>query len=671
MSNVGAEADLVQRFAQRGIGDGQQVLLGGILRALDPRGLLTQHAASPGTAAVALSRAHAVLHSRGTAANAREAQPYEDRVLQIQIDAKNAVDRACAFAATDQRLADAKAFLHKIVNDGAGKLKQPAQCRALAKVMDRHRRDFQDAIADLAARAWQSPPSNDCLAWIAAETAALCLASERHYDLLLDDVHALLRRPNPIGGKDLVNVLLPASTPFRVVVVVEGAAGLATAGWLMPADADCVQFPVDGLPEKWAHGKAELDALATLVRERMEQRGAWAGGSPKAVLLTFRVPACDHGAATLIGRRKAAELLDQYVAGHRLAELRLGEETLVCAETTGRTRRFAGSLSAPAAAKPLTGHWPPQLREGMRTAHIARSTQGLTASTGLCWATLEALGLKSKTQALAKTLSLQALRQQVTSAHQELRVAALGRHSAATSALALAEQRRAGVLREYDRATAEGRAVPLRLKEAVEACQRDVKVRTRECAAAEAVFRQPLEVLDRWTEARGRGRIADVNRWLDVLAPPPAVPSSLAEAVGALDDLTRAVGGWAAHVVRTWQQRLSDAEATAKWIEEAEDRFKAALEWLYATRNTALHEGRFESETGTLDALGGRGLVDLTLEVLGNWYQHASTGDLASKVVSDLGTRQKSILDQLEVKGVRDLHLTHLTSPTSTGLDRP
>ncbi|MER7726932.1 hypothetical protein [Streptomyces sp. NPDC096323] len=671
MSNVGAEAELVQRFAQRGIRDGQQVLLGGILRALDPRGLLTQHAASPGTAAVALSRAHAVLHSRGTAANAKTAQPYEVPAFRIQIDAKNAVDRACTFAAADQRLADAKAFLHKIVNDGAGQLKQPAQCRALAKVMDRHRLDFQDAIADLAARAWQSPPSNDCLAWIAAETAALCLSSERDYDLLLDDVHALLRHPDPVGGKDLIDVLLPAPAPFRVVLVVEGAAGLANAGWLMPADADCVQFPLDGLPAKWAYGKAELGALAAVVRARMEQRGVWAGGSPKAVLLTFRVPACDHGAAMLIGRRKAAELLDQYVAGHRLAELRLGEETLVCGEATGRTRRFAGSLSAPAAAKPLTGHWPPQLHEGMRTAHIARSTQGLTASTGLCWATIEALGLKSGTQALAKTLSLQALRQQVTSAYQELRVAALGRHTAATSALASAEQRRAGVLREYDRATAEGRAVPPQLREAVEACRKTVEARTRECAAAEVAFRRPLEVLDRWTEASGRGRIADVNRWLDVLAPPTAVPADLAEAVSALDLLTPAVGGWAAHVVRTWQQRLSDAEATVKWSREAEDRFKAALEWLYATRNTALHEGRFESETGTLDAAGGRALVDLTLEVLGNWYQHASTGDLALKVVRQLGTRQKSILDELEVKGVRGLHLTHLTSPTSTGTDRP
>ncbi|WP_037624147.1 hypothetical protein [Streptomyces aureus] len=671
MSNVGAEAELVQRFAQRGIGDGQQVLLGGILRALDPRGLLTQHAASPGTAAVALSRAHAVLHSRGTAASAQAAQPYEDRAFRIQIDAKDAVDRVCAFAASDQRLADAKSFLHKIVNDGAGKLKQPAQCRALAKVVDGHRRDFQDAIADLTAHAWQSPPSDECLAWIAAEAAALCLASERNYDLLLDDVHALLRWPDPIGGKDLVDVLLPAAAPFRVVVVVEGAAGLATAGRLMPAGADCVQFPVDGLPEKWAYGKAELAALATLVKERMKQRGKWAGGSSKAVLLTFRVPACDHGAAMLIGRRKAAELLDQYVAGHRLAELRLGEETLVCGETTGSTRRFAGSLSAPAAAKPLTRHWPPQLREGMRTAHIARSTQGLTASTGLCWATLEALGLKSKTQALAKTLSLQALRQQVTSAYQELRVAALGRHTAATSALASAEQRRAKVLREYDRATAEGRTVPPQLQEVEEACRKAVEARTRECAAAEAAFRQPLEVLDRWTEASGRGRIADVNRWLDVLAPPPVVPADLAEAISALDDLTRAVGGWAAHVVRTWQQRLSDTEATTEWIKEVEGRFKAALEWLYATRNTALHEGRFESETGTLDALGGRALVDLTLEVLGNWYQHASTRDQASKVVSDLGTRQKSILEDLEHKGARGLNLTHLTSPTSTGLDRP
>ncbi|MFJ8443967.1 hypothetical protein [Kitasatospora griseola] len=670
MSHVGAEAELVRLSALQRLGDGQQVLLGGILRALDPRGLLTQHAASGGTAAAALSRALAVLQSRGTPGDGGEAQPHEGPAFRIQKHAERAVGRACGFAATDARLVGAGTFLRRIVADGPDKL-TPRRCLVLAKEMDRHRKAVEEAIIEFASQAWTSPASNECLAWIAAELAALCLTRERDYDLLLTDLHNALRQHSPLSGQALVETALPVRRPFRVVVAVEGAATLTSLGTLMPGDADCSQFPADSLPEKWAYGRSELAALADLVKERTTRRSQWGGSSPRATLLAFRVRACDHGAAMLSGRREAAQLLDQYVAGQRLAELRLGEETLVCAETFGSTRRFSGTLSTSDAAEPLAEHWPPALREGMRMAHIARSTQGLTASTGLCWAALEALGLKNVRLDLAKALSLQVLRQQVTSAYQELRVATLGRCTAAAAAFEAAERQRAALSRQADKAAAEGRAVASALQARLDAARVTVEARAKECEAAEVSYREPLKVLDRWTAATDRGRISDINRWLDVLTPPADGTEELLEAAAALRGLTRGVGGWAAHAVRSWQQRLADPAATTEWLKDMECRFEAALEWLYATRNTALHEGRFESATGTLDAQGGRALVDLTLEFLGNWYRHAPAGTPAYKVVRELGKRQTTIVKRLEAKGVHSLNLTYLTSPTSTGLDRP
>lgn len=670
MSHVGAEAELVQLFALQRLGDGQQILLGGILRALDPRGLLTQHAASGGTAAAALSRALAVLHSRGTPGDGGEAQPHEGPAFRIQKHAERAVGRACGFAATDARLVGAGTFLQRIVADGPNKL-TPRRCLTLAKEMDRHRKAVEEAIIDLASQAWASPPSNECLAWIATELAALCLTRERDYDLLLNDLHKALRQQSQLSGQTLVEIVLPARRPFRVVVAVEGTAALTSLGMLMPGDADCSQFPADSPPEKWAYGRPELAGFADLVKERTTRRSQWGGGSPKATLLAFRVRACDHGAAMLSGRREAAQLLDQYIAGQRLADLRLVEETLVCAETSGSTRRFSGTLSAADAAEPLTEHWPQALREGMRMAHIARSTQGLTASTGLCWAALEALGLKNVRLDLAKALSLQALRQQLTSAYQELRVATLGRHTAAAAVLEAAERQRAALSREADKVAAKGRAVAPELQARLDTARAAVEARAKECEAAEASYRGPLKALDHWIAATDRGRISDINRWLDVLTPSAGGTEELREAAAALRDLTRGVGGWAAHIVRTWQQLLADPATTTEWLKDMERRFEAALEWLYSTRNTALHEGRFESATGTLDAQGGRALVDLTLEFLGNWYRHAPAGTPAHKVVCDLGKRQTAIVKKLEAKGVHSLNLTHLTSPTSTGLGRP
>ncbi|WP_405581720.1 hypothetical protein [Streptomyces sp. NBC_01190] len=121
---------------------------------------------------------------------------------------------------------------------------------------------------------------------------------------------------------------------------------------------------------------------------------------------------------------------------------------------------------------------------------------------------------------------------------------------------------------------------------------------------------------------------------------------------------------------------IADPRSLARWIEETAGRFEMCLEWLYALRNTALHDGWFDSSTDLLDVHFGRSLVDLTLEFLGNWYQHAATasakqsGMTAFGVIEHLADRQQTVVGELRAGRRTGLNVTRLTSPTSSGWDR-
>lgn len=192
-----------------------------------------------------------------------------------------------------------------------------------------------------------------------------------------------------------------------MAVVVEGTSRLDYLGGLMgPACAAMGSSPGEPLPG-WGRGASDLRELADMAREAAEKRREWsrdqAGGQ---VLLTFSVHARDLGGAALLGRRQASESLDQYVAGQRTAEIRLRPETLAYDPASGRTLRLAVPALGTGPVRPLTTGWPPALREGLRTAHIARVTEAPTTAAGLCWAALEALEVKpGNKDKLARALS--------------------------------------------------------------------------------------------------------------------------------------------------------------------------------------------------------------------------------------------------------------------------
>lgn len=182
--------------------------------------------------------------------------------------------------------------------------------------------------------------------------------------------------------------------------------------------------------------------------------------------------------------------------------------------------------------------------------------------------------------------------------------------------------------------------------------------------------------MDAWTGVGGDGFLRDPDRWLDAFAPPANADPILRAAADGLTALSDRLGGETSARLRSWRALMAAPHSLAQWIEETAERFEKCLDWLYALRNTALHDGRFGSTTDLLDVHLGRSLVDLTLEFLGNWYQHAVTptpeqpGMTAFEVIEHLADRQQTVLGELRRGTSAGLNVTRLTSPASDGWDR-
>jgi hypothetical protein len=288
---------------------------------------------------------------------------------------------------------------------------------------------------------------------------------------------------------------------------------------------------------------------------------------------------------------------------------------------------------------------------------------------GLCWVALEALDVHSgdaNITNLARALSLQALRQQILDLHQRTR-------SAVTSMLRVAREAHSAAQRKFHGAAARAVAAVGGIK--AELAQQAV---TAQAAAlnlsagldlARAAEEHQAKV-DAWTGVGNDGKLRDLNRWLDLLVAPADAEPRLRTAADAITALDNRLGGETGTRLRAWRALLADPKSLAEWLEDTTEQFAKSLKWLYALRNTALHDGQFTSATDDLDIQAGRALVDLTLEFLGNWYEHAAPDRAdwpASKVINHLAARQKDVVRTLRHETRTNVDATYLTSPTSTG----
>ncbi|MEU3497581.1 hypothetical protein ABZ747_29330 [Kitasatospora cineracea] len=673
MSMVGVEADLVRSFAKAGLSDSQQRLVRAFLRAIQPNGYLSQHASSANPAAVAVAKAHAVLFSRGNPRRGMSQQPSPKLTLKMLTAAQDTVGAVLKLSPSDADLQAASDLLTSATALGEHGLTPQQPCRDHAAKLDLLQPAVREAIKDLFRRVWDKGSAPDVLDRIGLETAGLSLWRGRDHDSLMIDLSAVLRK-RPVTGLDALSALLPDPQSFRTALVVEGTYELAQLTELTSSAEEVRQFRLGASPSGWGLGTERLREFADTAARSCSGAG---------VLLTVRTSAPDRGVAADQARRSITELLDQYVAGQRLADLRLAPETFVYSETTNRSETRSAWGTDHHVVRPLTGHWPGAIRESLRTAHIARSTSSPVTSTGLCWAAIEALGVKHSSTApgshadLARALSLQSLRQQVVAVHQLLRTCALGAITASRRSHSDASRGLAALQRRARQADAKAVALPTAVLDQMDDAHQELLLRQRDVEATRTAYQEPLDALDAWAVVDGRGWLVDLNRWVDVLVSAPTTSEQLTKARLATEALCIGLGSAVAPEVNRWKSLLSDPGTCAQWLQQTAARFEWMLDWLYVTRNLALHNGVFESAADALDVHGARALVDMTLEFLGNWYQAAVAENSdrvdwsAPEIIRHLSIRQGDIIKELKSAVALQLNAAHLTSPTSNGWDRP
>jgi hypothetical protein len=80
----------------------------------------------------------------------------------------------------------------------------------------------------------------------------------------------------------------------------------------------------------------------------------------------------------------------------------------------------------------------------------------------------------------------------------------------------------------------------------------------------------------------------------------------------------------------------------------------------------ALHTGQFRAFGDVTLGVGGSLIVDFTLEILGNWYRHATERQPPAQVIAHLARRRRDLVEATRThpEPLSDLDIARLTSPT-------
>ncbi|WP_027340970.1 hypothetical protein [Hamadaea tsunoensis] len=392
---------------------GRRHLIGAIVRAVDPRSLAVDDPVIAGCLGVELSQLSGVI-----ANHARSGQPARGLIRSIAVRADLLASEAHRVLPEDAWLGEVRKALHGVVHAEA------------APDLGGLRDGLRAAVRAQFAAGWDGPARTaaECarLEFIAAQVGGQLVAVGRDPQDLVADVSAALRRTTEAGA--VFDALWPEAREFHVACVVEGANVLAGIESLHPG-ATCVRVgPAAAMPYATAGTQPAGWGPATAALRRF---AAGARQGRPACLVLLRVEALDRGTAGVRGRRTVTEILDQYLAGDRLGDLRLGPRTLTAAVGDRRTTRSDTVGSSTHTAYPLVRQWPAGLRPAMRMAHLARTTETPLTRAALTWVGLEAAGFGPRSAPdLAASLSLQLLRQAIVAAYlhydRTLRVARPG-----------------------------------------------------------------------------------------------------------------------------------------------------------------------------------------------------------------------------------------------------
>ncbi|NEW37654.1 hypothetical protein GV793_01795 [Nocardia cyriacigeorgica] len=118
-----------------------------------------------------------------------------------------------------------------------------------------------------------------------------------------------------------------------------------------------------------------------------------------------------------------------------------------------------------------------------------------------------------------------------------------------------------------------------------------------------------------WTGTADDELLRDPNLWVDALTVSPTADPRGRGAAHSVAVIADNLGGEAGYRLRTWRGSLADAHRLADRIEDAAAGFESDLGWLYALRNTALHDEQFTCAPAAIAAVAAArlGLSSLTL----------------------------------------------------------
>jgi hypothetical protein len=665
MAFSGFDAQLLGLLDQSTTSDTQAYILQRMIRAIEPDTLLSQHAAALAGMAIEVPRAQAALLS-----HVATFQPRKVLLHALVNNARVSVMHIRGASVSDHVLSD----LFNVLNTGSTDLKIAidqswTRARTLASAVT-----ISQQLAPLVSKIpsqifinfqeiWSMSPSSRqdwaILDSIINEVACLLAVSDRDSDSLEWQIPSAVRRYRT-DFSSINGILFPKPEKHHVACIVRGSGRLVKLHTL-DASAQQEQPTMPGSDIRWKGG----------TNSKLRQFLSKARIGTDDCVVSVDVDAVDRACAARLGRRRITELLDQYVAADRLLRLTIDPTTLVGRPSVGDTQEWKESYRKARKAYPLLNFWPAGLREGLRTAHVARISNAPLTSAALSWSALEACGLEySEKETLAQVLSLQALRQQIVESYrmiQQSLVATINFWNGEKDRTeGVAKNYRVGLTRlppgyEYRR---------VELDSLLQSAETNSSLAVARLTHLDLVMAKTVPIIGKYAKSDETDHLFDVNKWVDILLPArPQDNSDLVSAREAVASIIPDLAPLAARQIIDWQDRLSDANLCSEWLERTQFRMSALLDALYSARNLALHSGIFTASGDSVLGNGGIMTVNFIFEFLGNWYRNASGADLSeapTSVFERLAERKINILRQLgKHKGpVYPLDVGFLTGPS-------
>lgn len=518
---------------------------------------------------------------------------------------------------------------------------------------------LHQTISGLTRYAWSSKDDlgDEAIERVSHEIAACRAQSEGDYSVLIGNVQNLARHPSQKSY--LEELLSPRISRFKVVVAVSGA------GYLNGLDAFFTAH-------QFVSGKEDSAAWGMRTNILKDFTGLHSQRSA-TVFLQIRIEAPDGQSAGRRIRRRVSEVLDQYVAGHRLTDLRLTEGFAVFDCDKNSAFRDDGNGRGVSVASPLTVDWPIRLRESLRMGHLAAIGDSPMTRIALSWSALEAAGLSvTDLGVLASALTLQTLRHQVNESYMYLSQGFRAKEKVLSS---LGES----LLERFGRATdqLEKETHP----EALASLNQKLIDLELEGKSLSAIFMahdlgsDEFDEIDTYVDFDERGYPVSINTWADLLQPSVTTPGLMAgRAHNRVRALQKKLDGVHLSRLTVWQQRFRDPAAFEKWCSDQRQRFERALYRIYAARNVVLHTGAIKVRGDVVLADSALAIVDLLHEVLGNWSRVSNEHQMDEKkpreVLCELAQRLECVIQAAHADDISAVNFDHLTSPTSTSTDR-